>query len=58
MIVLKIVEIFFFILSKESVKDIKFTIMENYEEDILTITNEYMKFKPQFYGLNKKSKLS
>ena len=30
--------------------------MENIEEVVLTITLEYMKFKSQFYALNKKIK--
>ena len=36
------------------VYDIKFIIMEDYEENILTITIGCMKLKSHFYGLNKK----
>ena len=40
-----------------SVYVFKITIMENIEEIFATITLENMKFKSQFYGVNKKSKL-
>ena len=38
------------------VYDTNFTNMENNEDVLLTIIPKYMKFKSQFYGLNKKVK--
>ena len=39
------------------VYDFKFINMENNEEVILTLNIGYMKFKSQFYGLNRKVKI-
>ena len=56
MILLKIVEKKFRLFDYRCVYDIKYVIMENDEEVVLTITLGYIEYKSQFHGTNRKVK--